>query len=756
MGLKTTYVNRCRFIFLHLFCGLIIPFLTFSQSGNSQVKIDALVASMTLEEKVGQMTQINLEVILKKENGVIVNPIEIDTAKLREAILEYKVGSFLNNGRRAHSRNEWLEVITAIQTMALSSPSRIPIIYGIDAIHGANYSSGSTLFPHQLGQAASWNPPLVKQIAQATAFETRSCAIPWVFSPIIDVGRQPLWSQFFETYGEDVLLTSIMGNAAVRGYQGEDLSDDSSVAACVKHYVGYSAPLSGKDRTPVYMDERHLRETYLPPFERAIEQGVRSMIVNSGELNGIPSHANEYLLKTVLRDELNFEGVVLSDWGDIERLFTVHRVSANRKEAAEIAIKSGVDICMVPNDFVFCENLIALVNEGKISESSIDESVRRILRLKFDLGLFDNPITIPENADERFGGKAHLELAYQAAAESITLLKNEGNILPLSADKEILVIGPAANSLQYLNGPWSRTWQGTDSIISGESFETISSAIGSKSNNTNYILGCSEDSLINLPAVLEAAAKSDIIILCLGEEPSAEKPGDIHDLTISSSQQTLAKALINAGKPIVLVLVEGRPRIVSSFVDDCDGVIMAYQPGSSGGQAVADVLFGKINPSGHLPFTYPRYVNDLLTYDHKKSEEVDNYYGGNGYDPQWSFGEGLSYTSFEYSDFKVNTDTLRQGRKIVIEIKVRNSGSRHGKDVVQLYASDEVASITPPVKRLRSFEKIDLKANESKVVSFEIGEKELAFVNAQMNWVTEEGWFTLEIEGLKKRVYYRP
>lgn len=752
MLFASKYIHPLKVIVLALF-GLFVANSSNAQSANN---IDAVIAKLTLEEKVGQMTQINLEVVLKKENGAIVYPIEIDTAKLQQAILEYKVGSFLNNGRMAHSRDEWLSVITAIQDVAAQTSAQIPVLYGIDAIHGANYSRGSTLFPHQLAQAATWNPKLVERIAEITAYESRSSMIPWVFSPIVDVGRQPLWSQFFETYGEDVLLTSTMGEAAVRGYQGTNLSADTSVAACVKHFLGYSNPFSGKDRTPVYMDERQLREIYLPPFQKAIDQGVRSLIVNSGELNGIPCHANDFLLNALLRSELGFEGVVLSDWGDIERLATVHRVAENRKDAARIAVNAGIDMSMVPNDFVFCENLVDLVKQGEVSESRIDESVRRILQLKMDLGLFEEATAVPENAQTRFGSEAHHQVAYQTAAEAITLLKNEGQILPLSPEEKILVIGPAANSLAYLNGPWSRTWQGTDAMIEAEPVQTIFKAIQSQSKQTQYEVGCTSDSIVNLSSAILAAQESDAIVLCIGEKPSAEKPGDIHDLSISAAEQELAKALIATGKPVVLVLVEGRPRVVSSFVDDCEAVLLAYQPGNAGGEAIADVLFGKVNPSGHLPFTYPRYVNDLLTYDHKKSEEVDKYYGNNGYNPQWAFGEGLSFTNFTYSDFKLSADTISNSSGITIDVTVTNAGDRNGKDVIQLYATDEVASITPSVKKLIGFDKVELEVEESKTVAFQISAEELSFVNAQLKKVVEEGWFTFKIENLEQRIYYKP
>ncbi len=749
------YYNRLR-LALALVMVLVRCEIAIAQPQGSNARIDALLTSMTLEEKVGQMTQINLEVVLKKNNGSIVYPIEVDSQKLHEAISKFGVGSFLNNGRMAHSREEWISVISAIQHMASESRIQIPVLYGIDAIHGANYARNSTLFPHQLAQAASWNPSLVSEIAKTTAYETRCCGIPWVFSPIVDVGRQPLWSQFFETYGEDVYLTTTLGAAAVRAYQGESLSDNTSVAACVKHYVGYSAPQSGKDRTPAYMDERTLREIYLPPFQEAIQQGVRTLIVNSGELNGVPGHANGYLLRNVLREELGFEGIVLSDWGDIERLHTIHRVAHDNREAVAIAIDAGIDMSMVPNDFRFCAALVDLVKKGEVSETRIDSSVRRILQLKYDLGLFDNPLALPLDADLRFGGESHAKIAYQAASEAITLLKNEKHILPLSTDMNVLVVGPAGNSLSYLNGPWTRTWQGNDTIIEQEDERTIYQAILAHSATAMYHIGCNEDSIVNRSTMTSDALKSDVIVLCLGEKPSAEKPGDIRDLTLSAAQLTLAETAIAVGKPVILVLVEGRPRIISSFVDRCQAVVLAYQPGSMGGAALADVLFGKVNPSGHLPFTYPRYVNDFLTYDHKKSEEVDKNYGSNGYNPQWSFGEGLSYTQFEYSEMKLSEDTLRADEELEIIVTLSNSGVRSGKDVVQLYVSDEVASITPPVKQLRGFEKVDLETGAAQTVSFRLSANDLSFINAQLNSATEAGWFTVEVEHKRRRFYFKP
>lgn len=749
------YYNRLR-LALALVIVLVRCETAITQPQGSNARIDALLSSMTMEEKVGQMTQINLEVVLKKNNGSIVYPIEVDSQKLHEAISKFGVGSFLNNGRMAHSREEWISVISAIQHMASESRIQIPVLYGIDAIHGANYARNATLFPHQLAQAASWNPALVAQIAKTTAYETRSCGIPWVFSPIVDVGRQPLWSQFFETYGEDVYLTTTLGAAAVRGYQSEDLSAATSVAACVKHYVGYSAPQLGKDRTPAYMDERTLREIYLPPFQEAIQQGVRTLIVNSGELNGVPGHANGYLLRNVLREELGFEGIVLSDWGDIERLHTIHRVAHDNREAVAIAIEAGIDMSMVPNDFRFCAALVDLVKKGEVSETRIDSSVRRILQLKYDLGLFDNPLALPLDADLLFGGEPHAKISYQAASESITLLKNEKHILPLSTDMNVLVVGPAGNSLSYLNGPWTRTWQGNDTIIEQEDERTIYQAIQAHSATATYHIGCNEDSVVNRSTMTSDMLKSDVIVLCVGEKPSAEKPGDIHDLTLSAAQLALAEIAIAAGKPVILVLVEGRPRIVSSFVDRCQAVVLAYQPGSMGGAALADVLFGKVNPSGHLPFTYPRYVNDLLTYDHKKSEEVDKNYGSNGYNPQWPFGAGISYTSFDYSDVQLSADTLRADEELEIKVTLSNSGVRSGKDVVQLYVSDEVASITPPVKQLRGFEKVDLEAGAAQTVSFRLSAKDLSFINAQLNSATEAGWFTVEVEHKRRRFYFEP
>lgn len=749
------YYNRLR-LALALVIVLVRCETAITQPQGSNARIDALLSSMTMEEKVGQMTQINLEVVLKKNNSSIVYPIEVDSQKLHEAISKFGVGSFLNNGRMAHSREEWISVISAIQHMASESRIQIPVLYGIDAIHGANYARNATLFPHQLAQAASWNPSLVSEIAKTTAYETRSCGIPWVFSPIVDVGRQPLWSQFFETYGEDVFLTTTMGAAAVRGYQSEDLSAATSVAACVKHYVGYSAPQSGKDRTPAYIDERTLREIYLPPFQEAIQQGVRTLIVNSGELNGVPGHTNGYLLRNVLREELGFEGVVLSDWGDIERLHTMHRVAHDNREAVAIAINAGIDMSMVPNDYRFCAALVDLVKKGEVSETRIDSSVRRILQLKYDLGLFDNPLALPRDAELRFGGESHSKISYQAASEAITLLKNEKHILPLSADMNVLVVGPAGKSLSYLNGPWTRTWQGNDTIIEQEDERTIYQAIQAHSATATYHIGCNEDSVVNRSTMTSDMIKSDVIVLCVGEKPSAEKPGDIHDLTLSAPQLALAEIAIAAGKPVILVLVEGRPRNVSSFVDRCQAVVLAYQPGSMGGAALADVLFGKVNPSGHLPFTYPRYVNDLLTYDHKKSEEVDKNYGSNGYNPQWPFGEGLSYTQFDYSDVQLSADTLRADEELEIKVTLSNSGVRSGMDVVQLYVSDEVASITPPVKQLRGFEKVDLEAGAAQTVSFRLSAKDLSFINAQLNSATEAGWFTVEVEHKRRRFYFEP
>lgn len=722
-----------------------IFFISTILHAQSNVDIDALIAKMTIEEKVGQMTQLNLDVVCEGDIYKLVEPHHLDATKLNRALIEYHVGSILNCGGHAYDLTQWHTIINGIQTVATTQTRlKIPIVYGIDAIHGANYTLGATLFPQPLAQAASWDPKLVKRGAEITAYEVRASGIPWNFSPVLDLGRDPRWSRLFETYGEDVLLAKTMGLATINGYQGNNIGDAYHVAACMKHFLGYSMPRTGKDRTPVYIDDIQLREYFLPTFQAAINAGAATIMINSGELNGIPVHADKKILTDLLRNELGFKGVAVTDWEDIMKLNNIHMVAPTLKDAVYMAIDAGIDMCMVPNDYNFTILLTELVKEGKIPESRLDISVKRILELKKQLGLFEQPFTPSTTDYKKFGSDEFAQAARNMAQESITLLKNNNALLPLKQETKILVTGPAANSMTYLNGAWTRTWQGTDTTWNDQSKYTIREALNQ--SNTVFIAYDEADRLLN------AAKTSDVIIVCLGEKPSTEKVGDIDELSMPENQQQLIGLLKAAGKPIVLVLVENRPLLVNDIEPLCDAIIMAYEPGDYGGLALADIIYGKINPSGKLPFTYPRYENSLLWYDHKHTETLDQSFGRNAFNPQWEFGFGMSYTNFEYSNLVISNDTLANG-KLQISVTVTNTGKVAGKEVVQLYIADRYASITPSVKRLRGFEKINLQSGEAHIVTFTISAEDIAFVGRDSKWIAEAGWFDIFI-GDEKNAFY--
>ncbi len=728
-----------------------IFFITSTLHAQSNVDIDALIAKMTIEEKVGQMTQLNLDVVC--EGGIynLVEPHHIEPAKLHKALVEYHVGSILNCGGHAYGLDQWHTIINTIQQVAITETRlKIPVIYGIDAIHGANYTLGSTLFPQPLAQAASWNTDMVKRGGEITAYEVRATGIPWNFSPVLDLGRDPRWSRLFETYGEDVLLATEMGLATIEGYQGNNLADAYHVAACMKHFLGYSMPRTGKDRTPVYIDEIQLREYFLPTFQAAINAGAATVMINSGELNGIPVHADKKILTDLLRSELGFKGVAVTDWEDIMKLNNIHMVAPTLKDAVYMAIDAGIDMCMVPNDYDFTILLTELVKEGKISEARLDVSVKRILELKKQLGLFEQPFT-PANTDyKKFGSAEFARAAQNMAEESITLLKNNNQTLPIKTETKIFVTGPAANSMTYLNGAWTRTWQGTDTIWNDQSKYTIREAFNAAT--TTFIASDNMSDASVREKMLAAAKASDVIIICLGEKPSTEKVGDIDALTMPDNQQQLVGLLKSVGKPIVLVLVENRPLIVNDIEPLCDVIVLAYEPGDYGGLALANIIYGKVNPSGKLPFTYPRHEASLLWYDHKHTETLDQTFGRKAFNPQWEFGYGLSYTTFQYSNLKISNDTLSIGN-LQISVEVTNTGTSAGKEVVQLYIADRYASITPSVKRLRGFEKVEIKPGATHIVTFTISAKDLAFVGRDEQWMSEAGWFDIML-GSEKSSFY--
>ena len=717
-----------------------------------EVTTGALLRQMTVEEKAGQMTQVAIDVILKQHAPEAARH-EIDLAKLDEAVLRHHVGSILNVAGRAYTVDNWHEIINQIQDAAAKTRLKIPVLYGIDAVHGVNYTIGATLFPQAVAMAATWNTELVRREGEITAYQMRASGIPWNFYPVMDMGRQPLWPRLWETFGEDVYLASEMGRAYIQGLQGSDIGARDKAAACLKHYTGYGFPLSGKDRTPAWIDTRMMHQYFLPPFEAAVRQGAPTVMVNSGEVNGVPGHANHYLLTEVLKRQWGLDGFIVSDWEDIKRLHTRDRVADSPKEAVRMAVMAGVDMSMVPMDYSFYELLLACVRDGSVPLARIDDAVRRILRVKFRLGLFGNPR--PDPALKAAFHKPEFEAAnLEAAGEAITLLKNRNGMLPLARNRKILVTGPAADLLSVLNGGWTITWQGDREDLYPKDKPTIrraiEAAVGTK--NVAYVPGATFDRATDISAAVAAAAQAEVVIACLGEKAYCETPGNIDDLTLEAAQLELVRALAQTGKPIVTVLAEGRPRIIRPIVPLSDAIVMAYLPGMEGGRAVAAVLFGEVNPSGRLPFTYPRFPNALSTYDYRVVENVQ----GNRVNPEFEFGHGLSYTTFQYSDLALSSETLTAGGELNISVGVRNSGPRAGREVVQLYVSDLYRSIVPPVRELKGFQKIALTPGASRKVTFKLRPQDLAFVGLDNRWVTEPGRFRVAVGGLAKEFTYRP
>lgn len=711
--------------------------------------VEKLLAQMTLKEKVGQMTQLTIETIVDgQDQGIHINP-----EKLHKAIAEYGVGSILNVYDQALPLEKWHEILRAIQAEAKSTRLQIPVLYGIDSIHGTTYVEGGTLFPQPLAMAATWNPELMLRGSQISAAETRKAGIPWSFSPVLDVGRQPLWPRLYETFGEDTYLATVMGVATVRGYEGDDISSPVNVSSSLKHYIGYSYPTTGSDRSPALIPESTLREYFLPTFAAAVKAGAHTVMVNSAEVNGIPGHVNGYLLKTVLRDELGFQGVVVSDWQDIERLVTAHHIATTEKEATRLSILAGVDMSMVPKDYRFSDLLLQLVQKGQVPEARINEAVRRILTLKYQLGLFTDPLRGSE-ANAALGSPESRQASLTAAQESITLLKNENRILPLAKTARVLVTGPDADSLIPLDNGWSYTWQGNKtSAYPTQGYATILAAIRQKigADHVTYVPGASYEKETDIAQATTAAtaANVDAIVVCLGEWAYAETPGNIADLTLPDAQIHLAQKMLESGKPVILVLTEGRPRIIRPIAGSVSAILMAYNPGNEGGEAIADILFGDVNPSGKLPITYPRYANMLFTYDHKtlEGEEAEN---ASLYAPQFAFGFGLSYTNFAYSDLQVTLSTASSDQKIQVAVTVKNTGDRAGKEVTQLYLNEEDASIAPPLKRLKRFAKVLLQPGETRRYTFELTKEDLSFINPENKPVVEPGLFDVQIGGLKQ------
>ena len=725
-----------------------------------EAKVNEVLSGMTLEEKVGQMVQLTISVLENSSRD------GLDPAKLDEIIGKYKVGSILNvMDDKAHSRAETAEMIKVIQNKSMEEIG-IPCIYGLDMIHGATYLSDGTFFPQEINLAATFNRSYASAMGEAIAYESRAAMVPWVFSPVMDLGRDPRWPRHWESWGEDPFLSSEMAVAEMNAIQGEDRDhvDLEHAAVSIKHYMAYGVPLSGKDRTPAYVPENDLREKYFRPFKECFEAGALTAMVNSASINGVPTHANEELLTGWVKKDLGWDGMFVTDWADIDNLYARDHVAADKKDALRIGINAGIDMIMDPYDPKCCEDIKTLVEEGKIPMSRIDDAVRRILRLKVRLGLFDNPTWEPSL--ERFGSEEFRKASYEAALESEVLLKNEGGILPIGEGKKILVTGPNANSLRAQNGGWSYTWQGSADDFAPE-YNTFYEALRERFGIGKVFLmegvkytgpSWQDEDDSEISRAVTAAGFVDIIIACVGENSYCESPGNMDDLNLSSKQKALVKALAATGKPIVLVLNEGRPRIIGDIEPLASAVVDVMLPSNYGGDALAALLSGDENFSGRLPFTYSKHVHALHTYDYKVSEHREMMEGMYNYDAvmdvQWPFGHGLSYSTFKYSDLKVLSGSeFKAGDELRFSVTVRNTSTRPGKEAVLLYSSDLVASIIPDVKRLRAFEKISLDFGETKTVEFTVPASELAFVGSDGRWRLEEGDFRISCGGLSVPIH---
>jgi beta-glucosidase len=720
-----------------------------------EAKIESTLSKMTLDEKIGQMTELTLDVLGDWKDGEFV----LDKEKLRNAIAKYKVGSILNVPGVALTPAQWEKLIGEIQELSMKEIG-VPCIYGLDQNHGTTYTIGGVLFPQNINLGASFNPSLAYKAAEATAYETRAANCPWTYSPTVDMARDPRWPRVWENYGEDCLLNAIMGSSAVRGFQGDDPNHISRnhIATSVKHYMGYSLARTGKDRTPAYISITDLREKCFAPYKACVEAGALTIMVNSGSINGTPVHANHELLTTWLKEDLNWDGMLVTDWSDINNLYTREHVAATKKDAIEMAINAGIDMAMEPYALDYCDLLKELVNEGRVSMTRIDDAARRVIRLKYRLGLFDAPNTYKKDYPE-FGSKEHREIALHAAEEAEVLLKNKDNILPLKKGQKILVTGPNANSMRCLNGGWSYTWQGHLADRYAGEYNTIYEALCNKFGAKNVTLeqgvtyvaegSYEEENAPEIEKAVAAAANVDVIVACIGENSYCETPGNLSDLAMSENQRNLIKALAETGKPIVLILNEGRPRLINDIEPLAQGVIDVLLPGNFGGDALANILSGDVNPSARMPYTYPRYQAELTTYDYRVSEETDKMEGAYDYDAvisvQWPFGYGQSYTTFEYANLKCSKSEFNADDELTFSVDVTNTGKVAGKEVVMLYSRDMVASIVPENRRLRAFDKLDLKPGETKTVELKIKGSDLAFVGADGHWVLEKGDFRMQV-----------
>lgn len=724
-------------------------------------RIDSVLGKMSLTEKIGQMMQLTSSTVTKDGGSAL------DSAKLRKVIGEMKVGSILNTfGDASRPHLETAGFVAEIQRVSMEEIG-IPCVYGLDMIHGASYLSDGTLFPQEINLGATFNREYAAAMGEAIAYETRAAMVPWVFSPVMDLGRNPVWPRQWESFGEDSYLNAEMAVAETKALQGDDPNhiDTEHVAVSLKHFLAYGVPVSGKDRTPAIVAGNDLKEKFFRPFKDCIEAGALTLMVNSASINGVPTHANRELLTGWVKDGLGWDGLIVTDWADINNLFERDHVAKDRKEALAMGVNAGIDIIMEPTDPDCCNDLKEVVEAGLIPMSRIDDAVRRVLRLKFRLGLFDNPVWDVSGYD-RFGGQEFRDASYAAAVESEVLLKNEGNILPLEYGRRILVTGPNANSMRALNGGWSYTWQG-DADRFADDCNTIYEALAQKFGEENVVLeqgvtydetnrsaagAWQRENATRISEAVAAASRVDVIVACVGENSYCETPGNIDDLNLSANQKNLVKALSKTGKPIILVLNEGRPRVLGDIEPLVKAVVDVMLPGNYGGDALAALLSGEENFSGKLPFTYPKHVNSLHTYDYKVSESRETMAGEYNYDAvmdvQWPFGFGLSYTAFEYSEFKcISGSDFAAGDDLRFEVTVRNVGSHNGKEAVLLYSSDIVASLIPDVRRLREFTKVELAPGESKVVSLTVPARELAFVGTDGKWRLEAGDFRMSCGG---------
>lgn len=719
-------------------------------------KVEETLGRMTLEEKIGQMTELNVDLVGKPGT----HPFEVDEALLDTVIGKYKVGSILNAPyTAAPTKEQWKVIIDAIQKKSMEAIG-IPCIYGLDMNHGVTYTQDGTLFPQNINVAATFNRELARRGAEITAYETRASDTPWTYSPTLDLVRNPLWPRVWENFGEDPYMNAEMGKAMVLGFQGEDPNhiDKNHIATSVKHYMGYGASVSGKDRTPAIISPADLREKHFAPYLAAVRQGALTIMANSGTINGMPVHANYELLTKWLKEDLNWDGMIVTDWADIDNLWKREKVAKDKKEAIKIAINAGIDMSMDPYDLGYCRLLKELVDEGQVPMSRIDDATRRVLRLKYRLGLFDQPTTDYKDYPE-FGGSAHAKAALQSATESMILLKNESDVLPLAKGKKILLTGPNANQMRCLNGGWSYTWQGHLADQFAGAYNTIYEAMCNEFGASNVILeqGVTynekgnfwEENTPQIQKAVAAAARADVIVACIGENSYCETPGNLPDLTLSQNQRDLVKALAKTGKPVVLVLNGGRPRIIADIEPLAKSVVNILLPGNYGGDALANLLSGDDNFSGKMPYTYPKEVNSLINYDYKNAEHIgEAMEGAYNYDAQvsfqWAFGYGLSYNDYEYSNFKVNKSDFTADDELVFTVDVKNTGNRVGKESVLLFSSDLIASLTPDNRRLRQFEKVELQPGETKTVTLKLKGSDLAFVGYDGKWRLEEGEFRMQ------------